>query len=97
MGLFGNKKMMPKGSDIFSPEDLQRINDVIGPKMENRAYGIRYGDFPKTLMQVVKTPEKEFTKHEWNGIIYAAGVLTKLEPDLAPILKGAIEKFRALK
>ena len=97
MGLFGSKQAVPKVSDIFLPDDLQIINDVIGSRIESGSYGIRYGDLPKTLMQAVNDPEKEYTKREWNGIIYSAGAMTKLEPDLAPMLKGIIDRFHAFK
>ncbi len=96
MGLFGSKKevVLPKVSDIFSADDLEKIKATVGPKAENRGYG-KYSDLAKTIMQVVDTPDKEFTKKEWNGIIFSAGGLTKLEPELAPLLKGVIEKFKA--
>lgn len=98
MGLFGSKKdeALPKVSDIFSADDLQQIKDIVGQKSANGSYG-RYGDMAKTLLQVVDTPEKDFTKREWNGIIFAAGSMTKLEPDLAQMLKGIIDRFHAFK
>ena len=98
MGLFGPKKeeILPKVSDIFSAEDLQQIKSIVGSKSANGSYG-RYNDMARTLLQVVDTPEKEFTKREWNGIIFAAGSFTKLEPELVPMLKGAIDKFHAFK
>ena len=96
MGLFGSKKeiVLPKVSDIFSAEDLGKIKEIVGPKAESRGYG-KYSDLAKIIMQVVDTPDKEFTKKEWNGIIFSAGGLTKLEPELEPLLKGVIAKFKA--
>ncbi len=97
MGLFGKKEeIMPAVADIFSAEDLKKINDIVAIKMLNRTYG-RYNDMAETLMQVVVAPEKAFTKREWNDIIYASGGMTKLEPDLAPTLKDAIKRFHSFK
>lgn len=95
MGLF-NSKPMPKVADIFTAEDLQKIKEVVGLKAGNKEYG-KYGDMAKTLMQVVEAPEKEYTKREWNGIIFSAGAMTKIEPELAPTLKGIIERFHAFR
>ena len=98
MGLFGPKKeaILPKVSDIFTPDDLQKIKTVVAPKSAAGEYG-RYGDMPKTLLQAVNDPDKSFTQREWNGIIYAAGAMTKIEPDMAPMLKAAIERYHAFK
>ena len=98
MGLFGSKKeeVMPKVSDVFSAELLQKIREIVGPKQSGRAYG-KYGDMAETLLKAAEDPEKECSKREWTGIIYAAGGFTKLEPQLAPMLKQAIEKYRSLK
>ena len=95
MGLFTSKPM-PKVADIFTADDLKKIKEVVGLKAENKEYG-RYGDEAKTLMQVIESPEKEYTKREWNGIIFSAGAMTKIEPELAPTLKGIIERFHAFK
>jgi len=98
MGLFESKKkeQLPGISDVFSAEDLQRLREVICPKRDNRGYG-RYGDVADTLLQVVETPDKEFTKREWNGIIYAAGAMVKIEPELAPVLRKCIDRFHAFR
>lgn len=98
MGLFGKKQeVLPTVADIFTADELQKIKDVVGAKAENNGYGLRYGGVAKTLMQVVNAPEKAFTKREWRGIIYSAGAMTKLEPEIAPILKSAIAKFHTFK
>jgi len=98
MGLFGSKKdkVMPKVSDIFSAQDLQTIEEVVGPKHAGKSYG-KYGSMAATLMEVVKNPDKEYSKREWTGIIYAAGGFTKIEPDLAPMMKEAIGKYKQFK
>ena len=98
MGLFGSKKdkAMPKVTDIFSAQDLQKIEEVIGLKHANKSYG-KYGSMAATLMEVVKNPDKEYSKREWADIIYAAGGFTKIEPDLAPMLKEVIGKYKQFK
>ncbi len=98
MGLFGSKKneVLPKVSDIFSAGDLQKIKDTLGQKSATGSYG-KYGDMAKTLLQVVEAPQKDYTNREWNGIIFAAGAMTKIEPGLEPILKGAVDRFHAFK
>ncbi len=98
MGLFGSKKdkVMPKVSDIFSAQDLQKIEQVVGPKHASKSYG-KYGSMAATLMEVVKDPDKEYSKREWAGIIYAAGGFTKIEPDLTPMLKEAIGRYKQFK
>ena len=95
LDLFGKKdEILPKVSDIFSEADLQKIVDVIAPKARMGDYG-KFSDVAKTLLQVLDEPEKGFSKKEWNGIIFSVGSLTKLEPELAPMLNGIVEKFHA--
>ena len=97
MGLFGKKdEVLPKVSDIFSAQDLQQIKDTVAAKSASGAYG-KYGGMARTLLQAVDTPEKDFNKREWNGIIYATGAMTRIEPGLEPVLKRAIERFHAFK
>ena len=94
-GLFGKKEeIMPMVSDIFSPEDIEKIVDVIGPKARMGDYG-KFSETAKAILQILDEPEKGFSKRDWNGIIFAAGALTKLEPDLAPMLNNIIDKFHA--
>ena len=50
-----------------------------------------------TLMEVVKNPDSEYSTREWRGIIYAAGVFTKVEPELVPVLNEAIGKYKQFK
>lgn len=46
MGLF-KSKVMPKGSAIFTAEDLQKIGDIVGFNAENRKYlKIKYSPSP---------------------------------------------------
>lgn len=98
MGLFGSKKdkIMPKVSDVFSAQDLEKIRGVVGPKQAAKGYG-KYGSMAATLMEVVQNPDKEYSKREWGGIIYSAGAFTKIEPELAPMLKEAIGKYKKFK
>ena len=95
MGLFNfnTNKKLPAVSDIFSAQDLQTIGEVIGQKRDS--YYWQYRGLADTILQVVKTPDKTFTKREWRGIIYSAGCMTKLEPELAPMLKAIIERYHA--
>ena len=58
------------------------IEEVVGPKQASKSYG-KYVFMAATLMEVVKNPDKEYSKRELAGIIYAAGGFTKIEPDLA--------------
>ncbi|MBR0342488.1 MAG: hypothetical protein IJH64_09680 [Oscillospiraceae bacterium] len=98
MGLFGSKKekAMPKVTDIFSAQDLEKIAGIVGPKQAAKGYG-KYGALAATLMEVVNNPDKDYSKKEWGGIIYSAGAFTKLEPELAPMLKEAIAKYKKFK
>ena len=94
-GTFYFKAYAQSGRHFYSG-GFKKIKEVVGLKAENKEYG-RYGDEAKTLMQVIESPEKEYTKREWNGIIFSAGAMTKIEPELAPTLKGIIERFHTFK
>ena len=100
MGLFGfggkKEEVFPKVSDIFSADDLQKIKDVIGPKHANGEYK-KYDDMAGVLLDVANNPDKDFGKTwgAFGGIIFSAGAFTKVEPELAPMLKGAVDKFHA--
>lgn len=98
MGLFGPKKEkpIPKVSDIFSDQDLKKISKIIGPKQAKKMYG-KYSSMAETLLEVAKNPNREYSKKEWFGIFHAAGGFTRLEPELAPMLRGAIGKYRKFK
>ena len=101
MGLFGfgdkKEEVFPKVSDIFSEEDLQKIKDVIGPKHANGSYKKDYDNMAEVLLDVADNPDKDFGKTwgAFGGIIFSAGAFTKIEPELAPMLKSAIDKFHA--
>ena len=41
--------------------------------------------------------EQTYNKKELIKLIFATGAMTKLEPTLNPILKPAIEKYKAMK
>ena len=51
----------------------------------------------ETLLEVAKNPNREYSKKEWFGIFRAAGGFTRLEPELAPMLRGVIGKYRKFK
>ena len=95
MGLF-KPKVTPKVADIFTAEERQTIQNVIGLKAKTKGYG-KYNDMAETLMQVADAPGKDYSWREWNGIIFSAGAMTKLEPTLAPALKAAIDRFHEFK
>ncbi|MBO4934244.1 MAG: hypothetical protein J5441_03625 [Clostridia bacterium] len=99
MGLFGRSKeiALPKVSDLFSVGALEFVTTTVAPKVANGEYGVKYGDVAKTLLNAVKTPDKELTKRELNGVIFSAGAMTKIEPKLAPVLNEAIARFKAFK
>ena len=99
MGLFGRSKeiALPKVSDLFSVGALEFVTTTVAPKVANGEYGVKYGDVAKTLLNAIKTPDKELTKRELNGVIFSAGAMTKIEPKLAPVLYEAIARFKAFK
>ena len=96
MGLFGKKKEIPalKPTDIFSEELLEKITTVIKPK----SYGGGPMDVAKdALVEFARDPQKVYSYHELGNVIYSAGMFTRLEPDLAPLLKDGIQKYKAWK
>ncbi|MBQ4271997.1 MAG: hypothetical protein II718_09235 [Clostridiales bacterium] len=100
MGLFGNKKQskeLPviKGSDIMSSELAEKIISVAGHK----DYGIQAAPYVSSIVDFAKSPDKEYTKKDKDltAAIMGAGMLTKLEPDLAPLLNDAIAKYKEFK
>ena len=97
MGLFGSKKevVMPKVSDVISMEDIQKIREVIEPKITNKEYAVKYSDIADTLLKFTGNPDEEYDKKGWTGIIYSAGCFTKLEPQLEPVLKKLIDNYHA--
>ena len=97
MGLFGSKKevVMPKVSEIISSEDIQKIREVIEPKITNKEYAMKFSDIADTLLKFTDNPERVYDKKGWTGIIYSAGCFTKLEPQLEPVLKKLIDNYHA--
>lgn len=101
MGLFSKKeKVYPKVSDIFSEECLQKILEVVKPKLENGGYGNKqYNSMGKLLCEVAEHPNEDYGDL-WDrigGILFSAGGFTKIEPALAPLLKEAVAKSKAFK
>ena len=90
---------MVKATDLVSPEDMQKIQGVIEEKARAGKYG-QYNDMAEQLMRLVSNPEKEYSLKEqgkWGGIVFSAGAMTKLEPELAPILNGITARFRKIR
>ena len=90
------KKDMPKvkASELLSDELIQKINNIVATKN----YGIKYDDFAKSLVNFVKDPDKEYSEKDLRGVVYSAGIFTKLEPELANLLNdNLIKKYKELK
>lgn len=102
MGLFGSKNKAEKTakiSEFFSDSDLQKIRDTVGPKVQSGAYG-KYSYMAEALLDAANEPGKVYTSKEltrMGGVLYSAGAMTKMEPELAGILGGAIEKMKAFR
>ena len=100
-GLFGSKKPEKTAqiSAFFSAEDLQRIREVIEPKVNSNAYG-KYTSLAQVLLDAVKHPEMTVSPKDlvsMNSVLGAVGAMRKMEPGLKDILNAAIEKMRAFR
>ncbi|MCR4689406.1 MAG: hypothetical protein K5745_07660 [Saccharofermentans sp.] len=95
MGLFGKKKEIPpvKASELFSQELMDKINTVVATK----SYGGAKDAARDSLVDFAKDPDKVYEFKDLGNVIYSAGVFTKVEPDLAPMLNEAITKYKTLK
>ena len=101
-GLFGSKKpdRTAKVSDFFSEEDLGRIVETVGAKVSSGGYGSKYDFMAEALLSAALKPDTTLTAKELgkaDGLLFAIGGMTKLEPSLKPILTAAIEKMRAFR
>lgn len=96
MGLFGSKKHLPAITDVFSADAIKKILDVAGPKLTCNSYG-KYTDYAEILLSALANPAQEQDKRGWDRIMFSAGVMTKVEPELTAVLTDAIAKYKALK
>ena len=97
MALFGSKnKKTVKISDVFSPEEIKEITDVIGPKLKSGSYKALPQTLAKGLMDYLSRPEKEYGYGKIKGVAKIAGSMKEIEPSLAPILQKGIERIQAL-
>jgi len=102
MGLFGSKKKEDKKAlltDFFSQQDIDKIKETLAPKEAAGAYG-KYNYLAKALLDTVQDPSQEFTVKDVSGmygLLFTAGAVTKMEPELESVLKPAIEKMQSFK
>ena len=101
MGLFGSSKKQEaatvKIDYFFTPEALAQVRQVLESKFSAGAYGIRFSDEAKYLLEATKDPDRIYDKKEVRKLIYSAGVMTKVDPSIEPALQTAIDKFKATK
>lgn len=97
MGLFGKKKdiVYPKVCEVFSPEAGQKILNAVKQKGLDY-YGRKYRDYLQVTLSALEKPDCIPDKRGWQGIIFGAGMLTKLEPSVMPELDAAIKKYHEL-
>ena len=95
MGLFGSKKdkKTVKITDVFSPEEIKEISDVIGPKLKSGEYKALPQTLAKGLMDYISRPEKEYGVNKIKGVAKIAKSLTEIEPSLAPTLQKGIDRI----
>lgn len=100
-GLFGSKKpdKTAKVSDFFSADDLAKILETMEAKLYSNGYG-KYSDMARTLVSAANNPDMTVSTKELgraDGLLFAVGTATKMEPSLKPILSAAVEKMRAFR
>ena len=98
MGLFGSKKdkKMVKITDVFSPEEIKEISDVIGSKLKSGEYKALPQTLAKGLMDYISRPEKEYGVNKIKGVAKIAKSLKEIEPSLAPTLQKGIDRIQSL-
>ncbi|GEM_PF-7115661 len=98
MGFFKQKEEKKiKITELFTEEGLMKIKEIVGPKIAGREYDWRYMEMASALYKATFNLEQTYNKKELIKLIFATGAMTKLEPTLNPILKPAIEKYKAMK
>lgn len=98
MGLFGLKKdsKTVRITDIFSPEEIAKIKDQIGPKLKANDYKALPQTLAKGMMDFISSPDKEYGLSKIKGVAKIAESLKGIEPSLASILQNGIDKIKAL-
>ena len=98
MGLFGSKKekKTAKITDVFSPEEIKEISDVIGPKLKSGEYKAMPQLLAKGLMDYISRPEKEYGLNKIKGVAKIANSLKEFEPSLTPALQKGIDRIQSL-
>ena len=94
MGLFGGKKDAVKITDYFSAEEIQKIRETIGPKLEANEYMPMPQLMAKGLMDYMIRPDKEYSRGKMNGFVKIAAAVKDIEPSLAEILQNGINRIR---
>ena len=97
MGLFGSKKDKKTGAiaDFFTPEELRKIREVLGPKVASGEYGQLQLLTAKVLLADAENPDEIQTYHKLNGTMQITKTVAAFEPSLEAILKSGYEKFEA--
>lgn len=98
MALFGSKKdkKTVKISDIFSPEEITQIKDLIEPKLKAKEYKALPQTLAKGLMEYISHPDKEYGLSKIKGVAKVAEPMKEIEPSLASVLQSGIDKIKAL-
>ena len=70
MALFGSKKEKKtvKITDIFSPEEIKEISDVISPKLKSGEYMALPQMMAKGMMDYLSRPDKEYSYNKMKGV-----------------------------
>ena len=68
MALFGSKKEKKtvKITDIFSPEEIKEISDVISPKLKSGEYMALPQMMAKGMMDYLSRPDKEYSYNNFD-------------------------------
>ena len=98
MALFGSKKEKKtvKITDIFSPEEIKEINDVISPKLKSGEYMALPQMMAKGMMDYLSRPDKEYSYNKMKGVAKIAKAVQEFEPSLVPTLQKGIDRIQAL-
>ena len=98
MALFGSKKdtKTVKITDMFLPEEIKEISDLISPKLKSGEYKALPQLMAKGMMDYLSRPEKEYSYNKMKGAAKIAKSLQEIEPSLAPTLQKGIDRIQAL-
>lgn len=98
MALFGSKKekRTVKITDIFSPEEIREISNVISPKIKSGEYMAFPQMMAKGMMDYLSRPDKEYGYNKMKGVAKIAKAVQEFEPSLVPTLQKGIDRIQAL-